>query len=44
MPPLTQVLQPTMFSESMPLDNSMGRARKRLRLFGVDIEVPPYAW
>nr|XP_034594677.1 B3 domain-containing transcription factor NGA1-like [Setaria viridis]TKW15657.1 hypothetical protein SEVIR_5G251900v2 [Setaria viridis] len=42
-PPMTLMPQPTMFPESMSLDNSMGRAQKRLRLFGVDIDVPPRA-
>ncbi|CAL5022163.1 unnamed protein product [Urochloa decumbens] len=41
--PMTVMSHPTMFIESKSLGNNIGRAKKRLRLFGVDIDLPPCA-
>ncbi|KAJ1278761.1 hypothetical protein BS78_04G103700 [Paspalum vaginatum] len=43
MPPTTLKLQPTTSAESISHGNSMGRAKKHLRLFGVDINISPHA-
>ncbi|CAN6238061.1 unnamed protein product [Urochloa humidicola] len=38
-PPMTVMPHPTMFTESKSLGNNNERAKKRLRLFGVDIDL-----
>ncbi|CAN6232163.1 unnamed protein product [Urochloa humidicola] len=42
-PPMTLMPHGTMSTESKSLGNNIGREKKRLRLFGVDINVPPCA-
>ncbi|CAN6232778.1 unnamed protein product [Urochloa humidicola] len=42
-PPMTVIPHATVSTESKSLGNNIGRTKKRLRLFGVDINVPPYA-
>ncbi|CAL4888023.1 unnamed protein product [Urochloa decumbens] len=41
--PMTVMPHPTTFIQSKSLGNNIGRAKKRLLLFGVDIDLPPCA-